>query len=171
MARKIADESSFSHASSPNTMGGAWEENRGRRSSNPHDKRADNPFENGKLYNWSHKHGWDQFYQKNSRHGGAQIGNDHTSNHSGRGPKGYKRSDESIFEDVCETLYLSRDVDASNIEVSIHAGCVRLVGEVESREVKRMAEIEVENISGVVDVQNELVIKRKELYDQKQSEN
>lgn len=72
----------------------------------------------------------------------------------GRGPRGYKRSDESIYEDVCVMLSRSPAIDASEIEVSVKDGIVYLNGSVSDREIKKRAELEVENISGVVDVQN-----------------
>lgn len=79
--------------------------------------------------------------------------------HFGKGPKGYTRSDERIMEDVCEVLTRSYDVDATNIEVDVKGGCVYLKGEVDTREMKSLAEDCVENISGVVDVQNRLIPK------------
>ncbi|WP_408095676.1 BON domain-containing protein [Peredibacter sp. HCB2-198] len=78
------------------------------------------------------------------------------ADHYGKGPRGYKRSDERIKEEVSEALYLSRDIDASNIEVFVSDGLVILRGEVESRPIKRLTEEIIENISGVVDVRNEL---------------
>lgn len=141
-----------------NTIGGAWEENRGRRSAREGgDRRFDSPFENLKLRNWNHRQGWGPYYSKKSyregRHGGGWIGNDH-EDHTGRGPKGYSRPDKSIYEDVCEALTMSPDVDASSIEVEVKEGCVYLKGTVPTRSTKRMAELEIENISGVRDVQN-----------------
>lgn len=40
---------------------------------------------------------------------------------AGKGPKGYKRSDERIREDVCDCLTDDRHVDASGIEVKVKA--------------------------------------------------
>lgn len=82
--------------------------------------------------------------------------------HFGKGPKGWKRSDERIKEEVCEALYHSRDVDASNIEVEVKDGCVYLKGEVDSRDTKRLAEDTVENVAGVRDVQNALMFRKDE---------
>lgn len=76
--------------------------------------------------------------------------------HFGKGPKGYKRNDQRIFEEVSEELYLSRTVDASDIEVEVVEGRVFLRGKVNARETKRLAERAIENVSGVIDVQNEL---------------
>lgn len=74
----------------------------------------------------------------------------------GRGPKGYKRSDERIREDVCERLTQDDRVDASNVEVTVKNCEVTLTGTVGSREEKRRAEDISDNISGVTDVSNKL---------------
>jgi osmotically-inducible protein OsmY len=76
--------------------------------------------------------------------------------HYGKGPKGYRRSDEKIKEDVCEALYAHTEIDASDVEVSVKEGLVVLSGTVESRDIKRRVEVEIENLSGVDDVQNDL---------------
>jgi osmotically-inducible protein OsmY len=76
----------------------------------------------------------------------------------GRGPKGYRRSDERIREDVCELLTDDPRVDASNIDVSVGSGEVTLSGIVLTREEKRLAEDLAEYVSGVWDVQNCLTI-------------
>jgi hypothetical protein len=77
-------------------------------------------------------------------------------NHSGKGPKDYKRSDLNIYEDVCEALYRSADINASDIGVSVEKGIVFLTGHVENRKMKRDAEDLVEDIFGVIDVQNRI---------------
>ena len=51
-----------------------------------------------------------------------------------RGPKGYKRSDERIQEDVNDRLADDPYVDASDIEVSVSGGEVNLSGTVEDRQ-------------------------------------
>jgi len=147
-----------------NTLGGISAENRGRRGDQPRNHRFNNdtPFENGRLTNWGRRQGWDKYFTQKSfrpgRQGGAIIGPDETD-HTGAGPKGYKRQDSAIYEDVCQKLSLSPYVDASEIEVEVKDGCVYLRGTVESRPTKRMAELEIENISGVKDVQNLLTIR------------
>lgn len=77
-------------------------------------------------------------------------------NFFGVGPKGYKRSDERIREDVCEALYADPYVDASDVEVSVQSGEVTLRGTVGDRRIKRMAEDCAHDVSGVADVRNEL---------------
>lgn len=78
----------------------------------------------------------------------------------GQGPKGYKRSDDRIKEDVCETLARDHRIDASDMEVTVEDAMVTLSGTVESRMIKRAAEMVIENLSGVLDVKNELKIKK-----------
>lgn len=80
--------------------------------------------------------------------------------HSGRGPKGYQRSDDRIREDVCETLTHHGEIDASEIEIDVRAGEVTLRGTVEDRWQKRLAEDVIESISGVKDVRNEIRVNR-----------
>lgn len=76
----------------------------------------------------------------------------------GRGPKGYRRSDSLIKDDVSEALYRSSEVDASEIEVFVREGNVTLKGFVTSRLQKKNAEATVEHLAGVEDVFNELRI-------------
>lgn len=83
-------------------------------------------------------------------------------NYRGRGPKGYRRSDESIKEDVSEALYRSSEVDASEIEVFVSEGTVTLKGFVNDREQKRSAENAVEYLSGVEDIFNELRVRNQQ---------
>lgn len=82
--------------------------------------------------------------------------------HSGKGPKGYKRSDDRIREEVCEALSRSAEVDASDIDVTVKEGMVTLSGTVESRMAKREAEMCVEHLSGIEDVHNEIRVKKNE---------
>jgi osmotically-inducible protein OsmY len=74
----------------------------------------------------------------------------------GRGPRGYKRSDERIREDVNDRLRDDPYLDATNIEVSVDDRVVTLTGTVDDREDKRRAEYLAESVSGVTDVINQL---------------
>ena len=76
----------------------------------------------------------------------------------GVGPKGYRRSDERIREEVCEALARHPGVDASDIEVSVLNGHVTLAGTVENRWMKRQAQDAVEYVPGVEDTRIELTI-------------
>lgn len=81
---------------------------------------------------------------------------------AGRGPQGYKRSDERISEDINEDLTQDPELDASNITVEVHDGEVTLRGTVSDRQAKRRAEDLAESCSGVKEVQNQLRVKREE---------
>lgn len=78
----------------------------------------------------------------------------------GRGPKGYARSDERIHEDVCERLMRFGHVDATEIEVEVQKGEVKLAGWVADRDQKQLAEDLVRRVSGVFDVHNCIRIRR-----------
>ena len=104
-----------------------------------------------------------------SRHGFSTRGEDfgsedwrgwanETRDYTGRGPKGYRRSDERIREDVSDALERHPAIDASEIEVQVRDGVVHLSGSVENRNQKRLAEDAVEHLNGVRDVKNELSI-------------
>jgi len=80
--------------------------------------------------------------------------------HRGRGPKGYRRSDERILEDVNDRLTDDPHIDASEIDVSVSNREVTLNGTVNSRFEKRHAEDLAESVSGVSHVQNNLRIQQ-----------
>ena len=85
-----------------------------------------------------------------------------TPNFRGRGPKGYRRSDERIAEVVHERLTEDPWLDAVDIEVAVKDGEVTLSGTVPDRQARRRAEELVESISGVGHVQNNLRFDRRE---------
>jgi hypothetical protein len=77
-----------------------------------------------------------------------------------RGPKGYKRSDDRIMEDLCEHLMNLDDIDSSDVEVRVKDAHVTLEGTVPERSMK----YEIENIAattlGVSDVENNIRVPR-----------
>jgi hypothetical protein len=75
---------------------------------------------------------------------------------AGRGPRGYRRSDQAIFEEVCERLTAHGHIDATEVDVEVRQGIVTLTGTAPDRRQKRLAEQSIENISGVQDVSNQL---------------
>ncbi len=79
--------------------------------------------------------------------------------HRGRGPKGYKRSDGRIEDDVNDRLTDDPYLDASDVAVSVKDGEVTLAGTITRREDKRRAEDLAERVSGVTHVQNNLRVK------------
>jgi hypothetical protein len=78
----------------------------------------------------------------------------------GRGPRGYRRTDERIREDINDRLTWHPDIDASDIDVRVETGEVTLTGVVEDRRAKRLAEDIVEAVYGVDDVHNQLKIRQ-----------
>ena len=76
--------------------------------------------------------------------------------YAGMAPRGYRRSDQRILEDVCDRLTDDPYVNPSDIEVKVNDGTVTLSGSVTTREEKRHAEDCVESVSGVRDVSNNL---------------
>jgi hypothetical protein len=75
---------------------------------------------------------------------------------TGRGPKGWQRSDDRIREDINERLTDHPHVDASEIEVTVKNGEVTLTGTVDERHAKRLAEDIAESVSGVREVHNQI---------------
>jgi hypothetical protein len=78
---------------------------------------------------------------------------------TGRGPKGYRRSDERIREDVSERIARSW-VNAEEVEVKVENGEVTLTGFVESREDKRMLEDLADDVFGVDEVHDHVRLRR-----------
>lgn len=77
-----------------------------------------------------------------------------------RGPKGYKRSDERIREDVSDRLAQQDRLDPSDVEVTVTNGEVTLTGTVQTRNEKFLAEEIADDVSGVNDVHNQLRLRR-----------
>jgi osmotically-inducible protein OsmY len=87
----------------------------------------------------------------------------HRDQFRGRGPKGYRRSDERIREDVNDRLSDDNYLDASDIEVAVSETIVTLTGSVSTRADKRRAEDIAEGVSGVTNVENRLRVTRSSL--------
>lgn len=95
--------------------------------------------------------------------GGRWFGGTHDQpSYAGRGPKGYKRADDRIHEEVCEKLTRDPWIDASQIDVSVKDGEVKLDGHVHDRRVKHMVEDAVASVSGVREIHNRIKVERHE---------
>jgi hypothetical protein len=117
----------------------------------------------GDLYGRT-RQGWDTAYvgygpaQTRSTYGGRGLDGDAATyaGHRGRGPKGYRRADERIWEEVNERLTEDDRVNATDIEVKVENGVVTLTGRVDNRYEKRRAEDIADSVRGVHDVMNAL---------------
>ena len=87
---------------------------------------------------------------------GSNPPHEEASSHRGRGPKGWRRSDARILEEICERLTEDDRIDASNMSVEVKEGIVSLSGEVDDRRAKRLAEAIADSVGGVLDVENRL---------------
>lgn len=74
--------------------------------------------------------------------------------HIGKGPIGFERSDETIYDEVCQVLSDHPAIDASEVEVTVQEGLVTLTGTIESKHQKLEAEWTIDQIPGVVDIIN-----------------
>jgi hypothetical protein len=108
-------------------------------------------------FSGSAEQGWyrDRDFGAGTRHSQYEQGP-----YFGRGPKGYRRSDERIEEDINERLTQHPFVDATEIVVTVQNGEVQLSGSVEDRNAKRIAEDIAESVSGVKDVHNQIRVSR-----------
>lgn len=75
---------------------------------------------------------------------------------AGIGPRGHRRSDERIKDEIVEWFTHNGELDASGIEVRVIDGTVILDGTVPDRKSRRLAEHLAERVSGVNDLQNDL---------------
>lgn len=87
------------------------------------------------------------------------YGENKRKSYRGVGPRGYRRPDSSILDEVCERITRHGFVDGSEIDVQVHHGEVILSGMVENRAMKRLVEDIIEDISGVIDIHNRLTLR------------
>lgn len=80
--------------------------------------------------------------------------------HTGKAPKNAQRPDANLLADVNDALTYRGDLDATDIEVTVHAGEVTLTGTVTDRRSKHVAEEICEGVVGVRDVHNRLTIRK-----------
>jgi hypothetical protein len=75
------------------------------------------------------------------------------------GPKGWRRTDDRILDELAEAIARS-GVDASQVEVTVQDGVVRVAGTVEHREDRRMIEDLARDVHGVRDVEERVRVRR-----------
>jgi osmotically-inducible protein OsmY len=81
----------------------------------------------------------------------------------GRGPKGYRRSDERLKEIICERLTEDPFIDASDVSVDVSNGEVTVQGAVQVRAQKHAIEDLIADVSGVTEIHNRIRIASPEL--------
>ena len=77
-----------------------------------------------------------------------------------QGPRGYRRSDDRIREDICEALMALTHLDASEVSVDVTEGIVMLTGIVPERRMKHAIEDATADVRGVLDVENRIRVVR-----------
>lgn len=88
----------------------------------------------------------------------ARSTQEEPGSNSSAGPRGSRRSDESIKEEIRELLSWHGQLNAAGIQVEVNDGIVTLSGTVSSPDEKRMAEKIIENVLAVQAVKNDLKI-------------
>lgn len=91
---------------------------------------------------------------------GGDLEEQIAASHRGKGPKGYRPSDERLRERVCERLTDDPFVDATDIEISVANGEITLSGTVETRRMKYAVEDLVAEMAGVSAVHNSIQVRR-----------
>ena len=76
--------------------------------------------------------------------------------HRGRGPRGYRPSDERLREIICERLTDDPSIDASDLAVSVANGEVTVQGTVQVREQKYAIEDLIADVPGVTELHNDI---------------
>jgi hypothetical protein len=77
----------------------------------------------------------------------------------GKGPKGYRRADPRIRDELAERIARS-GIDADDVEVTVEYGEVTLSGFVATRDDKRRLEDVAEDVFGVAEIHDELRVRR-----------
>ncbi len=76
------------------------------------------------------------------------------------GPRGYQRTDERISDEVHDRLTDDRELDASEMQVTVTGGEMTLTGVVGDRGARRRAEDVAESVSGVRYVLNNIRVRQ-----------
>jgi osmotically-inducible protein OsmY len=76
-----------------------------------------------------------------------------------RGPKGYRRSDERIAEEIYLQLLRAQHVDSSDVSVEVHDGEATLTGTVPERRMKHAIENIIDGIRDVRGIDNRIRVR------------
>jgi osmotically-inducible protein OsmY len=85
----------------------------------------------------------------------------HMKNYSGIGPKGYKRSDAVLEEEIVRRLTHHPNIDASAVNVVVKNNVALLSGVVFDREDKFTIEDVIDDIHGIDDLKNDIKVSKK----------
>jgi osmotically-inducible protein OsmY len=77
-----------------------------------------------------------------------------------RGPKGFKRSDVRLKDDIAERLMYSEDIDPSDVTLEVKDAKVTLDGTVPERWMRYAIDDIAESVMGVEDVENNIRVRR-----------
>ncbi|WP_181408178.1 BON domain-containing protein [Pararhizobium mangrovi] len=91
------------------------------------------------------------------------LGDRGVAGHRGKGPRGYRRSDERIREDVSDLLTEEARLDPSDLDVTVEGGQVLLEGRVSEDAERELAETLAWQVIGVAHVENSLTVGPPEL--------
>ena len=87
------------------------------------------------------------------------------ASYRGLGPRGYVRSDQRIYEDLCDRLTENPFIDASDIAVTVRDRAVTLAGSVDNILALHQAEEIAREVAGVANVRNDLIVSGDERRD------
>jgi osmotically-inducible protein OsmY len=87
----------------------------------------------------------------------------HELSYRGRGPKGYRRSDERLREIICERLTDDPFIDASNVTIEVRDSVVTVQGMVHARQQKYAIEDLIGDVSGVTEIHNQVSVASQEI--------
>jgi len=117
----------------------------------------------GQGYSSSMDYGSQQYGQHGNGSQSQRWGSESSmQSKAGKGPKGYRRSDERIKEEISDMLTSHPEVDPSEVEIKVSTGEVTLTGTVNSRHEKRLIEDLASQVSGVSDVTNQLRVQQQQ---------
>jgi len=118
-------------------------------------------YDNNMYYGRNTDYNHNDFGYSNETYYGRNRGQ---GQYSGYGPRGYRRSDERIQDDVNDRLTWDGRIDATDVHVEVKDGVCTLSGSVDSRRDKRVAEDIADHVSGVWDINNQIRVRNRGYY-------
>lgn len=121
-----------------------------------HDVLADGPSGQGDYGEQQGRHAQSGHGRGGSEHAVRREARGAGGSHHGKGPRNYRRSDESIADELIDRMTDHDELDATEILLLVEDGVVTLTGEVPERRMKHMAEDLAEQVRGVQDIHNRI---------------